>query len=368
MKKYAAIILSFLLMLAVSSAQAEEPVEYVSGSYKYVLLQDGTACITDYTNSTVFSLTIASELDGIPVTAIGDRAFTYLYNMRTVTIPDCITTLGVNPFVNCESLTNIIVYPSHPTLATIDGVLFDKVEKRLICYPYIHSTRYEIPQGIRIIGDEAFAYCASLTEVIIPDSVSTIGSRAFMTCRSLSQVDIPDSVVNVGGNPFSSCFKLTTIRVSGAHPVLTMTDGILYDNVTKTVICCLTTRKGSSYTVPTGTLHIADYAFYYCESLTSIILPDSLVSIGDRAFSGCLWLSFIALPEGVVSIGESAFYDCFFLQTVSVPASVTHIGPFAFWNCKSLTVTPGSAAEQWCQEHSKPYTYAEGNTNDWLLN
>lgn len=77
----------------------------------------------------------------------------------------------------------------------IDGVLFSKPEKKLICYPTgIDAETYEIPNGTLAIGDYAFDLCSSLTAVTIPDSVTSIGDDAFCDCESLTAVTLPASV------------------------------------------------------------------------------------------------------------------------------------------------------------------------------
>ena len=225
------------LLLALSlalcgAARAEERETLTDGDFAFALLADGTAEITKYSGSAE-ELVIPAELGGrkvtaigdsafyncfdlksvtIPdsVTAIGDSAFSYCWNLTSVTIPDSVTAIGdsafiwcssltgvtipdsvaaigANPFAYCSELTEVIVSKDHPALATIDGVLFSKADRRLVWYPMTKTgASYAIPQGIRIIGDSAFSYCESLTGVTIPDSVTAIGYDAFYGCDSLT--------------------------------------------------------------------------------------------------------------------------------------------------------------------------------------
>ena len=215
MKKLFLVLLMTLLVLGLTGAWAEEaePTVYSSGDYRYVLLEDGTAEIAKYIGKDE-GLVIPETIDGHAVTSIGDSAFYYCTSLTSITLPDSVTSIGDyafsrctsltsitipdsvtsigasafsscdsltsitipdsvtsivgNPFAYCEKLTDIIVSIDHPALATIDGVLFDKAEKKLICYPCAYtSTSYDIPQGIRIVGASAFYNCTSLTSITV---------------------------------------------------------------------------------------------------------------------------------------------------------------------------------------------------------
>lgn len=225
------------------------PVPTTVGDYQYILLEDETAMITRYMGKAI-ELTIPSEVDGYRVTALGKNAF---YGFPTsISIPDSVISIGTNPFHSCLYLTSIFVSPDHPTLAIIDGVLFEKSTKTLICHPSSYNTKgYTVPPGIQKIGAYAFSNCSSLTSISIPGSVPSIGEEAFAYCSSLTSITLPDSVVSIG-----------------------------------------------------------DYAFHYCHSLTSVSIPANVFSIGEGAFSSCFSLTSVILPASVTSISEGAFADC----------------------------------------------------------
>ena len=79
------------------------------------------------------------------------------------------------------------------------------------------------------------------------------------------------------------------------------------------------------------------YAFYYCHSLTSVVIPKSVSRIEGYAFQSCYSLTSINLPNRVSSIGDSAFSGCSSLTSIAIPNSVTSIGSSAFSGCSSLT-------------------------------
>ena len=90
----------------------------------------------------------------------------------------------------------------------VDGIYYDISETTAeVTYSIEYSGDIVIPESITFdnskysvtsIGDEAFAYCRSLTSVTIPNSMTSIGYRAFASCRSLTSITIPNSVTSIG--------------------------------------------------------------------------------------------------------------------------------------------------------------------------
>lgn len=90
-----------------------------------------------------------------------------------------------------------------------------------------------------------------------------------------------------------------------------------------------------------GITKIDDYAFYKCETLTSIQIPNSVTDIKSYSFSGCSSLTNLMLPSTVTSIGNGAFQiysdpqRIITLLSVTLPTA-TSIGPF---NCPTNNLT-----------------------------
>ena len=120
-------------------------------------------------------------------------------------------------------------------------------------------------------------------------------------------------------------------------------------------------RSLSEIVIPSSVTSIGDWAFSGCDSLSEIVIPSSVTSIGDRAFYGCRSLSEIAIPSSVTSIGDSAFSWCSSLSEIVIPSSVTSIGDSAFSRCDSLSeivihssvTSIGKGAFSWCSSLSE---------------
>lgn len=115
MKRILSIAILVLMLLALcltACAEETEPKTYTSGDYRYILLDDGTAEITWY-NGKAENLTIAAQLDGYPVTAIGDGVFSWRSSLTAITIPDSVTSIGEYAFSWCSSLTLTVTRDSY---------------------------------------------------------------------------------------------------------------------------------------------------------------------------------------------------------------------------------------------------------------
>ncbi|MDO4863766.1 MAG: leucine-rich repeat domain-containing protein [Ruminococcus sp.] len=71
----------------------------------------------------------------------------------------------------------------------------------------------QIPESVTLIGEDAFMDCASLAEVNIPEAVTGIDRGAFVACASLTEVTVPQNVAYVREEAFTACEGLTTLRI-----------------------------------------------------------------------------------------------------------------------------------------------------------
>ena len=274
------------------------------------------------------------------VTSIGDSAFSWCRSLSEIVIPSSVTSIGDRAFEDCSSLKYISIPKSviglngnpfaewngkleclSPNFVYEDDILFNKDKSRIISFRNQNIRSYVIPSSVTSIGDYAFWYCDSLSEIVIPSSVTSIGDHAFSDCYSLSEIVIPSSVTSIGDSAFSWCRSLSEIVIPSS--VTSIGDSAFSD--------CYSL---SEIVIPSSVTSIGDNAFYGCDSLSEIVIPSSVTSIGDSAFSDCCSLSEIVIPSSVTSIGKYAFYGCDSLSEIVIPSSVTSIGDSAFYKCK----------------------------------
>ncbi len=266
---------------------------------------------------------IPQKIGGRQVTAIGYRAFaarrikrrkeeeiTACRNIRSVYIPEGVTMIGAEAFACCVSLTEAIL-PS--SLKIIGKRAFSS------CY---NLSKINLPEGLTQIEDNAFSDCG-IPEITIPGSVKTIGKEAFSYCIGLKALVISSGTETIGKEAFAHCYSLTKAVIPEG------VKNISYEAFRNCKSLTSVTLPGSVTVIPAG-------AFYECKRLKEINLPDTLVSIGKGAFRECGSLIKIAIPDSVSNISGCAFASCGSLSEIKLPAALRYLGSHAFYHCESL--------------------------------
>ena len=141
--------------------------------------------ITGYKGSSD-SVNIPSHINGLPVTSIGDRAFSVCISLKSINIPKGVTSIGSSAFSGCSSLESIVI-PNSVTSIDFNTFAGCSLLKSI-----------KIPNSVIKIVEGAFSYCNKLTNIKIPKGVTFIDDCAFYTCKSLKSITIPDSVAFIG--------------------------------------------------------------------------------------------------------------------------------------------------------------------------
>ena len=248
-----------------------------------------------------------------------------------------------NAFASCRSLSDIVIPDSVTSIGI--GAFFN-------CSSLSNIV---IPDSVTSIGGAAFFICGSLSNIVIPDSVTSIGDSVFRACSSLSEIVIPSSVTSIGSGAFGGCASLQYLSIPksviclNGNPFYNMngkleclSPNFIYEddvlfNKDKSKIISFRNQSVESYVIPSSVTSIGDSAFSCCSFLSEIVIPSSVNSIGNSAFSSCRSLSKIVIPDSVNSIGNSAFSGCSSLSKIVIPTSVTSIDDWTFSGCSSLS-------------------------------
>ena len=169
----------------------------------------------------------------------------------------------------------------------------------------------DILYSVKRIGDNAFAYCSSLTSVSVPNSVESIGLEAFGYCSELTVIEIPSSVKEIGEGVFMCCSNLRKISVDRSNQQYKIVnEGLLTaDGELLLVVPAKNANLNETYVVPDGVKRIGNYAFVNNSYINRIELPEGVLSIGDMAFGALMSGGHIEvlLPKSLEKIGSNIF-------------------------------------------------------------
>ena len=218
--------------------------------------------------------------------------------------------------------------------------------------PYLESVT--LPDSVRMIDYAAFADCPSLNQILLPDSVTTIGDSAFNHCQSLKTVSFGSGLISLGSGVFADCPKLSEIIIAKDNQAFVCVDGVLYDAAQSKICQYLCGRKKHQYRMPDTVEEIARYAFWGCDQLEDITFSAALTEIPDYAIADAVGIETVTINAPLQTIGLKAFEGCTSLKQIVFPMSVTKIHESAFDNCNTemlFVCEQGSYVETYALEH-----------------
>lgn len=283
-----------------------------------------------FSNCTATSVKFGSKVTSIGTHAFGEGKFTELV------FPESLQTIGNQAFSGCENLSEVAFQGDN--LTEIQASAFYR------CY---RLKSIDIPQSVTTLGNGVFEE-SGLTTVSLSDGLKAIPDRAFTRC-DIESVEIPSSVTSVGDYAFAWC-KLKVIDVPGSvrnvgdwafatNPCesLTLGDGI--ETIGEFAFVSLSDVTFVS--IPPSVTSMG-FSVFSGTKLEDMVLSPNLKEIPDFAFSECN-LGEVNVPEGVETIGASAFAKNPALKSVYIPGTVKTIKQHAFNDCpiNNLTISEG---------------------------
>lgn len=222
--KFIAMIMSAVITASLPIMHMHANENYTISSddprYKYLVNEDGTISVaaSEYSRDGLSGdIEIPEMLDERTVTGICKSGFNNI-PITGVTIPDTVTSIAPLAFANCLSLSKIDI---PDTVTSMGEIAFSNTafETKLlkesdpdfviindnILYLYTGSKRdVEVPDGISVIANSAFANNENLASVTLPDGVKHIGSNAFEKCPNLTKMIIKTGLESVGENAINN--------------------------------------------------------------------------------------------------------------------------------------------------------------------
>lgn len=249
----------------------------VDGIYYNILsLTDFTCEVTngdeEYTDTVVIPSTVSYNNRTLDVIGVGDRAFYYNEDLKSIELPNSVIKLGESAFCGCNKIKEIVIPNSVTEMGSSIFYGCDKLEN------------VTLSASLKSIPYRAFI-CASLTSIVIPNSVTSIEREAFSN-SALNSIIIPKSVERIGYMAFSSCKNLEYATLN--------------DNLEI----------------------ISEYCFSDCENLKSIVIPDKVEKLESGTFNNCPSLTTVTLGKKIGIIERYAFRYCPALAEINVLALI----------------------------------------------
>lgn len=265
------------------------------------------------------------------VSSIGINAFAGCTSLTEIIIPYEIISFGDNAFKGCTNLTFVVLNSS----TNYWSRAFPGFSNT--CFRHWHKVSYATDGHGTVTGNKTVTYRGDLVELNITPSNGYLINKVMiinssnsyeMKCNSEGKYVVP---ITLQGSTTSVADTIkVTFKVSG------IINGTCGDNLTWT----MNTNTGKLSISGSGDMYDWNKESEipwsdYKNNITSVDLPNGLTSIGYIAFDECEGLKSITIPNSVKRIGIGAFAETG-LTSVIIPESVTTIERSAFAACRQL--------------------------------
>ena len=179
-----------------------------------------------------------------------------------------------NPFRNCTSLESIEVDETNPSMCSINGVLFSKDKTQLYCYPAgAKRETYFVPDGVKWLCGNAFAFNSYLTSIYMPNSVTNMAFGTFSNCKSLKSIRLSENIKQISAYTFEYCENLHFLDFP--ESVMSFAESVFRWSPIKTIVI-----RG---TFPEG---LRSDTFYFMDDEVIIYVQPSEVEKFKKVFTG----------------------------------------------------------------------------------
>lgn len=264
---------------------------------------------------------------------------------------------------NVEQVILLTRYKGDSAQVKVPSLIGEKIVRGII-YPGFSGNRsitsVQVPESIKMIGEQVFCDCKVLKEVEILGKNVIMGESCFSGCLELEKLQIDISSTEFGKHMFQGCSMLQD--KNGL---------VILGEECKTLVDIELSYPFYTLTIPTGVIRLTGAALssYYDDFqnirnwvlIRKVDLPDSIREIGDDFFAGCVNLQQINIPKGVQKLGNRVFQECELLHEIHIPETVQEIGKeiFGHFNIVDVYGKPGSVIEAYANQHDNLYFVEE---------
>ncbi len=279
----------------------------------------------------IFGDHVPASLKEVTITggnSIAGGAFSGCTNLKSITIPSSVTTIGKNAFSGCDNLTIYCEAASKPNGWDSDWnssdcpVIWDcnnnNKDEDGNDYPTIEGIKYQLKGGVATVIAQPITISGVIeipATVIYKNqtyNVTNIDEDAFKGCTGLTNVTIPSSVTSIGSGAFESCTSLASITLPFVGATLNGDENVYFGYIFGGGVYDSNVPASLKEVIITGGNSLGEYAFSYCTRITSITIPSSVTSIGSYAFSNCGSLTTInydGTTSGWQSISKDTWWN-----------------------------------------------------------
>lgn len=244
--------------------------EQVNPSSDFAYTADGgEVTITEYIGTSEHVL-IPDTIDGLPVTALGHRAF-YEKTVTTVVVPDSVTEIGAACFSGDNYLVSL-----------------------------------KLPDGLKRLPPASLESCMRLYDFDLPQSLEKIYSSVFEFNYYLTHLTLPSSLTEIEQLNFIGLYGLQSLTLAEDNAAFKLdeTNGLLMTaDGTRLLHCFSDISPAEEIILPEGVKIVDPFAFHYDYDVERIVLPEGVETIGAMAFAMCPNLTEIVIPASVTDIG-----------------------------------------------------------------
>jgi len=177
---------------------------------KYELAGEGLRLKKYHGSSEKTRLEIPDEAEGtdgnmLPVTALGEFSISNASYLEELVIGANVENIHPWAVTNCEALRAIEVDPANQHFVSADGVLYTKDMTKLVLFPNKNTETLVIPEGVAVIGENAFYKCKSLLKITFPKSLRELEEKALFRCAGLKELKLPEGLEVIGVDAFAFC-------------------------------------------------------------------------------------------------------------------------------------------------------------------